>query len=147
MNAPELVAEVNRHGGRLLVRGDRLKVSAPEPLPDDLVDRLREHKGELLQLLGARQMLTSFGRGYVHPDGRIESGDPEPMPRPVAAWPADLTAMLRRVSTFFEWSPTDVADFRRWAQRSPDGLADARAFIEGECAKLPAPGLIGELGN
>lgn len=84
---------------------------------------------------------THFGRGYVHPDGRIDSGTPEPTPRPVAGWPADLNDMLRRVATAFEWSQQDVTDFRQWARRSPEGLADARVFLQAEVAKLPKPGM------
>jgi hypothetical protein len=61
--------------------------------------------------------------------------------RPTVDWPADLNALLRRVSTAFEWSDADRRDFVAWARRSPEGLADARAFLEAECAKLPAPGL------
>jgi len=63
------------------------------------------------------------------------------MPRPTGPWPADLNDMLRRVSVAFEWSQQDVADLRQWARRSPAGLADARAFLEAEAARLPVPGL------
>lgn len=49
--------------------------------------------------------------------------------------------MLRRVATAFEWSDADRRDFIAWARRSPEGLADARAFLEAESARLPAPGL------
>ena len=45
------------------------------------------------------------------------------------------------MSCAFEWSAADLRDFRQWAQRSPDGLADARAFLEAEAARLPVPGL------
>lgn len=62
-------------------------------------------------------------------------------PRPTMAWPADLDALLRRVATAFEWTQADVRDFRQWARRSPEGLADARAFLQTEAAKLPVPGL------
>lgn len=62
-------------------------------------------------------------------------------PRPAEAWPADLDALLRRVSTAFEWSSTDRRDFVAWSRRSPEGIQDARAFLLAECAKLPAPGL------
>ena len=86
-------------------------------------------------------MFTNFGKGYGHPDGRIDDGAPEPMPRPVAGWPADLNNTLRRVATAFEWSQQDVADFRQWARRSPEGLADARVFLQAEVAKLPKPSL------
>ena len=72
----------------------------------------------------------------------FSGGKAPPAPsRPTEPWPADLGALLRRVATAFEWTRQDVADFVAWARRSPEGLADARAFLEAECAKLPAPGL------
>ncbi len=87
------------------------------------------------------QVFTNYGTGYRHPDGRVDDGTPEPMPPPAEPWPADLDAMLRRVAVGFEWSQQDVADFRQWARRSPDGVADARRFLQSECAKLAPPGL------
>lgn len=51
MTAADLMAEVDRHGGRLFPRGDRLRFTAPEPLPADLLANLRAHKPELLALL------------------------------------------------------------------------------------------------
>ena len=90
----------------------------------------------------ARQVLfTHFGKGYRHPDGRVESGQPEPTPRPTQAWPADLDRMLTRVSCAFEWSGNDRRDFIAWARRSPEGMADARQFLEHEVSKLPEPGM------
>ncbi|WP_448505467.1 hypothetical protein [Immundisolibacter sp.] len=86
-------------------------------------------------------LAINYGKGYRHPDGRIETGQPGPMPRPALEWPADLAALLARVSVAFEWTAADLRDFRQWAQRSPDGLADARAFLEAEAARLPVPGL------
>ncbi|HEX2796685.1 MAG TPA: hypothetical protein VHN38_06340 [Immundisolibacter sp.] len=70
-------------------------------------------------------------------------GKVPPTPRPAEPWPADLNALLRRVATAFEWTRQDVADFVAWARRSPEGLADARAFLAAECEKLP--GLIERL--
>lgn len=71
----------------------------------------------------------------------VSGGKPAPMPPPALPWPADLTEALKRVSTAFEWSRADIADFTRWARRSPQGLADARVFLAAEVAKLPPPGL------
>ena len=68
-------------------------------------------------------------------------GKVPPATPPTEQWPADLDDMLRRVSVAFEWSRADVTDFRQWARRSPEGLADARAFLETEAARLPVPGL------
>ncbi len=47
----ELVREVESAGGHIAAAGGRLKLSAPAPLPDGLVDELRAHKTELLALL------------------------------------------------------------------------------------------------
>ncbi len=60
-----------------------------------------------------------------------------PAPRPAEPWPPDLDRLMRRVSCAFKWTRQDVADFRQWAQRSPQGMADARVFLEAEAAKLP----------
>ena len=49
--AAEIVREVVDAGGRLAVAGDRIRVSAPRPLPDRLVDALRRRKGEVLAYL------------------------------------------------------------------------------------------------
>lgn len=166
MSVHDLLAEVERYGGRLILDGENVKVRAPAPLPDELMARLRAHKAELLQVLpdenekpveaqaprqpdaaqapaGDRtgRVRTHYGAGYRHPDGRVEHGQPEPTPPPAVGWPADLNNMLRRVSVAFEWSQQDVADFRQWARRSPEGLADAAEFLRHECDKLPAPGL------
>lgn len=81
------------------------------------------------------------GDAHVRTWRSVSGAKVPPTPPPAVSWPADLNAMLRRVSVAFEWSQTDVADFRQWAQRSPDGMADARAFLEAEAARLPQPGL------
>lgn len=62
-------------------------------------------------------------------------------PRPAEPWPADLSVLLRRVATAFEWTDQDRRDFAAWARRSPEGLADARRFLEVEAARLPQSGL------
>ena len=49
--APALVREVQAAGGRIAIAGGRLKLSAPAPLPDGLVDELRTHKAEVVSFL------------------------------------------------------------------------------------------------
>ncbi len=49
--APALVREVEAAGGQIAFAGGRLKLSAPAPLPDGLVDELRTHKAEVLSFL------------------------------------------------------------------------------------------------
>ena len=77
---------------------------------------------------------TNYSAGY--PDAK----PPEPMPLPDVAWPTDLSVLLRRVSTAFEWTDQDRRDFVAWARRDQQGIDDARAFLEAEFAKLAAPG-------
>lgn len=67
----------------------------------------------------------------------VSGGGAAPAPAPAVSWPAELTAALKRVSTHFEWSRADIADFTRWARRSAEGLDDARAFLQAEAARLP----------
>jgi ribosomal protein L37AE/L43A len=50
----DLLAEVERIGGYLLLEGELLSLMAPmepAPLPGELMDRLRQHRPELLHLL------------------------------------------------------------------------------------------------
>ena len=49
--APELVREVEAAGGRIAFADGRLKLSAPAPLPDGLVDELRTHKAKVVAFL------------------------------------------------------------------------------------------------
>lgn len=75
------------------------------------------------------------------PDGvtrwrNVSGGKVAARPPPAVPWPAELTDALKRVSTYFEWSRADIAEFCRWAQRSPQALADAGAFLRAEMAKL-----------
>jgi hypothetical protein len=70
-------------------------------------------------------------RWYTVPGGTVASTTAPSLP-----WPPEMTIELRRVSEHFEWSRRDIADFTRWARRSPQGLADACAFLRGEATKL-----------
>jgi len=55
--APELVREVRAAGGQIAFADGRLKLSAPAPLPDGLVDELRTHKAEVLSFLQGQASL------------------------------------------------------------------------------------------
>ena len=48
-----LIDQVHAAGGHIRAQGDRLKLSAPEPLPPELMTSLREHKQEIMQALCA----------------------------------------------------------------------------------------------
>jgi hypothetical protein len=51
MSAVLLIEAVQRAGGAITLRDDRLRLSAPEPLPEHLVQELRQRKSELLDHL------------------------------------------------------------------------------------------------
>jgi hypothetical protein len=50
-----LVQEVVQAGGTVRLEGDALRLSAHEPLPDDLRARVRQHKAEIAALLAAAE--------------------------------------------------------------------------------------------
>jgi hypothetical protein len=49
--ARDLIGKVAAVQGRLTVKGDRLVMAAPRPLPADLIEELRDHKAEILAYL------------------------------------------------------------------------------------------------
>jgi hypothetical protein len=51
--AIDLLREVSHAGGTVRLDGDVLRLSAPEPLPNELRARLRQHKTEIVALLSA----------------------------------------------------------------------------------------------
>src|SRR5918996_6172164 len=51
MSALPLIQAVQRAGGAITLRGDRLRLSAPEPLPENLLEELRTHKAEVIDYL------------------------------------------------------------------------------------------------
>ncbi len=83
------------------------------------------------------EQCTPPGDAHVATWRNVPGGTVPPTPPPAMDWPADLEALLRRVAAAFEWTRQDVADFIAWARRSPEGMADARAFLQAECEKLP----------
>jgi hypothetical protein len=51
MSALPLIEAVQRAGGAITLMRDRLRLSAPEPLPEDLLQELRTHKAEVIDHL------------------------------------------------------------------------------------------------
>jgi hypothetical protein len=54
--AIDLLHQVTEAGGTVGLEGDMLRLSAPEPLPDDLLARVRQHKAEIVALLAAGEL-------------------------------------------------------------------------------------------
>jgi hypothetical protein len=71
--AVELLSHVEDAGGVAEVRGERLHLSAPEPLPDNLMESLREHKSDVMGIVALLGMsLAEFERGECGIEIRVE---------------------------------------------------------------------------
>lgn len=112
MTAAPVIEAVRRAGGRFVLRGERLRLSAPEPLPDALVAEVREHKAEILDLLRSGAPVSREMQSPAASDARVESGiedwvrgverlssTPTPPNYPEQAW-QQLIADAQR---FLEW--------------------------------------------
>ena len=53
MNALDVIRQVQTHGGQLVLADGSLRVRAPEPLPDEVMAALTEHKAGVMVALGA----------------------------------------------------------------------------------------------
>ena len=88
MSALPLIEAVQRAGGAIALQGGRLRLSAPEPLPESLLQELRVHKAEVIDhLQHARE--SRLGEHAAEP---IRKGAAPPVAM-VAAW-ADGVARL-----------------------------------------------------
>jgi hypothetical protein len=115
MSALPLIEAVRRAGGAITLRGDRLRLSAPEPLPQKLLEEVRLHKADLIdQLRCAAPPLLGEppadppGPGRASPTGTI------------ATW-ADGVARLR------EMPPPRNYPGHAWQQL----IVDAKRFLDG----------------
>lgn len=61
----DLLREVARYGGVLRVRDGRVFAEAPEPLPDELMERLRDHRGPLICHL-SRDLAADWAAYTLH---------------------------------------------------------------------------------
>jgi hypothetical protein len=69
MSAVPLIEAVQRAGGAITLQGDRLWLSAPEPLPENLLEELRAHKAEVidhLQQAGRPKLARSAADALAH---------------------------------------------------------------------------------
>jgi hypothetical protein len=67
MTPEALLAEVAEAGGRIEVHGDRLRLTAPKPLPLDLVARIRDAKSALLAALdGPTDWRARYHKAMAH---------------------------------------------------------------------------------
>ncbi len=52
MNALDIIRQVEELGGQLTIDDGQLKVRAPEPLPQDVMEAVRTHKPTIMVALG-----------------------------------------------------------------------------------------------
>jgi hypothetical protein len=120
-----IIDELTARGVTLQAHGDALRFSPRSAVPDDLLQRLQDHKGELLALLaggtqggnGYRTHATTGETGVVSPavtqDGRPEGQDHG------AGGPQDLQPQDGDAA---KWQPYSTPDGRRGIVR--DDVAD-----------------------
>jgi len=60
--AAELIAEVCAAGGKMRLLDGQLKLKVTKPMPGSLVAALREHKREIVAVLGESEMRAKAGR-------------------------------------------------------------------------------------
>jgi hypothetical protein len=51
MTPAELIRDIRNLGGQMVIDGNELALTAPQPLPADLLRKLRAHKAELIRYL------------------------------------------------------------------------------------------------
>jgi hypothetical protein len=114
MSALPLIEAVQRAGGAVTLNGDRLRLSAAEPLPENLLQELRLHKAEVLDHLRLARRSAREGTKAVTPT----SAGALPVDT-VAAW-ADGVSRLRAMS------PPPTYPAKAWQQL----VVDADRFLD-----------------
>ncbi len=66
--ARDVLRRITAAGGSVEATGEKLRVRAPKPLPDDLMATLRQHKAEVMAML--------VGSGLVAARGSDAGGNP-----------------------------------------------------------------------
>jgi hypothetical protein len=126
MSALPLIEAVHRAGGAITIRGDRLRLSAPEPLPDNLLQKLRAYKAEVidhLQQARAPKLAQPAIDAVTH--GKIPSVE-------VASW-------VSGVARLAEMQPPPSYPAHAWRQL----ITDAERFLDDwapQAAALGWPG-------
>jgi hypothetical protein len=68
--AERLTQDIRAAGGNIVVNGGRLKLSAPAPLPDALIAKLRDNKPAMVEYLSDNLQEASRGRATLECDRR-----------------------------------------------------------------------------
>ena len=119
MNALPLIEAVQRAGGVITLTGDRLRLSAPEPLPETLLQELRTRKAEVIDhLQHARRS------GLAHAAAAELEGCSAPSIEVVAAWVAGVNQLSAM-------PPPRSYPEHAWRQLTVDG----ERFLDGWAAQ------------
>jgi TubC N-terminal docking domain len=124
VSALPLIEAVQRAGGAITLQGDRLRLSAPDPLPENLLQELRLHKAELIDHLH-----QAGQAGLAQPAAAALANRSAPAAEVVADWVAGvvrLTAMP---------PPRNYPD-HAWQQL----IVDAERFLDGWAQQAVALG-------
>jgi hypothetical protein len=124
MTALPLIEAVQRAGGAIMLQGDRLRLFAPEPLPEDLLLELRVHKEEVIAHL---QHARTSRLGQA-PSAALQDRSASPI-EVVAAWAAGV-ARLRAMPARPNYPQ------RAWQQL----IVDAERFLADWAAQAAALG-------
>ena len=124
MSAVPLIEAVQRAGGAIALQGDRLRLSAPEPLPQELLEEVRLHKTDLIDHLQRARQSRLEQPAAAQPAAAATSAN-----ETVAAW-AEGVARLRRMPP-----PCNYPE-RPWQQL----IVDAERFLDGWAAQAAALG-------
>lgn len=99
--AQKLLVETSEIGITLVPAGEKLKLRAPSPPPPELVERLREHKADILRLLRGAEVadgdLAGRTRQRILDACKVLGLDPAPILRQFNAWrvtAGDMREML-----------------------------------------------------
>jgi TubC N-terminal docking domain len=123
MSAVPLIDAVQRAGGAITLRGDRLRLSAPDPLPDNLLQELRAHKTEVIDHL--RQARAP--KPAQHPTDALSHG---------AVHSVELASWVAGVARLATMAPPRTYPAHAWQQL----ITDAERFLNGWAAPAAALG-------
>jgi hypothetical protein len=124
MSAVPLIEAVQRAGGTITLQGDRLRLSAPEPLPENILLELRVHKADVIAYL---QRARPSGLG-PSPAATLETRSAS-LIEVVATWAAGVARLAAM-------TPHPNYPQHAWQQL----IVDAERFIDGWAAQAAALG-------
>jgi len=134
MNAADIIHEVTRRGCNITVQDDTLKLSAPRPLPDGLMDEIRQHKPEVIAQLapGVSEVRLTIitcrhcGSRYWHHLGDLATDGK------IAGGPCCFGHEVLTVAKY----PTEAAARPAWVKRQDAGvLPGTQKAVTGEMVR------------